>query len=410
MARDHKDVDELVLFYSGHGSDTGEWALGGSEKGANASITPWELAAKVQAIDPKTVVVVNDSCYSDKFAQRFLVAMRSKEDGRRPDIKILSGSSDTQVSWTQGASGSAYTFRLNDTYMSVWDDTPDWDAVQIAPFVIHTDKTFAFRLDDGVRRVVRFREAHAQSPTPRFQDHLVARIGTDPLSDLPNYCVADELGPQNYDRDLRLLGSAFGERDTGRLEIQTHDGEWIPVETTFWGQEALSFQVGMRADGFPSDASSAALQDPVTGLYLVRIENEHGVSDPVAIALELQTYASTHTVRFFDGVPSEWFELWHPVTPPALWTRGPTFQLLHLGLASDLVPDPKTLSDDAALWTTGPDLLATPHWGFGLLPDYRDLNTAFEQSYPEFTYYGFRVVLAEDYANGVDWTYTLQYD
>lgn len=392
------EIEELVIYYSGHGATgSGTLVMGGKSTGS-ASITAAELAAKVKAIDPLSVTLILDSCYSDSFAQAFASQMLTSEGGRRAQLRVLSSSGATEVSF--GGDGmSKYTRALNDDYLTSWGD-PAWETVEVQPVQGRT----SIRVNiAGENRTPVIREYDVlvwQTPTNRVSDFTLSRVTLQETPSKDQVCTAVDLEEQDYSRQLRIGGVAFGE-DQGRVYLQDSAGAWKEMNIVYWSDENIVFNVPLRAGGFPANGSSKDMSPQTEGIYLAQVETPAGLSDPAPILIRPQVYTQEYT----PTTEKIWAELWHPMT------ENGTVQLSDLSLSSEL--DPTWAYGEGqgnAIHQTSQGMQNTPYWAYELNAAERDLETAKDTSFPDYNYYGFRVIFGEDFESTGSWKYTLVYD
>jgi len=397
-ARPEGSIDELVIYYAGHGAKkSGSWVLGKKDTGTTV-VTATELAAWIAAVPADRVTIISESCFSGAMSQSLETALRTHTSAEDMELTLIHAASSSEYSFTGGAGG---VFTVPFIYNV------------LLPFPVGSDIPWNEVGLPGPFDIVHRGEDYVQTPGRRYaipvpQPHAFVPEGRDEVA---SECVDGFLPPQTYDRELRIEGEFFGD-DRGLVLAQAIDGQWHELDIVYWSDTDIILHMPMRRDGFPSDGHSPARKDAHDGRYLVELVRlDDGATKKAVVEVTLQSYSGSWSPDYDLYDHPEWNEMWHPVTPPtAPWTEGATIQLSALYDAQqDLTPQPE-LSDIPALHQTSQTVQGTPYWGYDLFPADRDLQTAFEQSYPEFRYYGFRQVFSEDFTFELTWTFDLAYD
>jgi hypothetical protein len=222
-----------------------------------------------------------------------------------------------------------------------------------------------------------------------------------------------------------ISGKGFGE-GTGRVELRQEDGDWVVVPHRFWSPTGVAFNLPMRRDGFPANGRSPGVPDDLRepadlrglpGTYLVRVVTAEGEeSPPQPVKVEYQTYEQIWVPVTTPTDFPDWVEQWHPLTPEAIWTLGPTVQVSVTWNASsgdepDIIPeDPNVLDSDLDAPHFSWPGLPFGDWSYELGPGIRDVSVAYDQSFPEFRYYGYRIRFRDDSFPDDAWGFTLIYD
>jgi hypothetical protein len=236
-------------------------------------------------------------------------------------------------------------------------------------------------------------------------------------------CLAAWIDDHDYYRQVNLLGRGFG-AGTGIVELEQEDGDWVRVPVTYWSRTGITLNLPMRRDGFPANGtgpSVTSVEDPASraaesGRYVLRVTNaEDYTSDPEPFEVVYQVYDQKWTpVLGGDGSFPDWVELWHPFTPEALWTNGPTVQIsVAYNDSVEYAPVPRLDDLDADQdqpHLTTAALTAVGDWVYALPPAIRNLATAYDQEQPTVQYFGFRAGFPDDAVYPATWGYTLIYD
>lgn len=383
------ELGEVVVFYSGHGArGTGSLVLGDGQY-----LDLLRFADLIQDIDAERVTVILDSCFSGWWSDLFGLALQVEAGTEDVEVRVLAGSTKDEASYMTGWASHDTRDLIQHLPAGTPDDRVDWGAYQRTPLVVpYRGKTYRQSPQN----------AFTEPEVPILQDH------EHPVQEA---CVVGEVEAQSYDRRVMLFGKWFGD-DTGRVELQDPYGDWIPVPVKYWSDTAITVTLPMRRDGFPSNGVSADLGEVAAGTYALRVVRANGktsrTEDPDHVHRALQVYRNDW--QPYDGVV--WNEMWHPMTPASDDTLGATLQLSRLSLTTELEVDldDLALSDDNAIPETSVGVQGLPGWGYELLPTWRDLDTAYEQSYPEFAYFGFRAGFGDDFRATSGWRYVVAYD
>lgn len=387
-------LGEVVVSYIGHGAGgAGSWVFGDSESGT-ASLSIYDTAKLLRDIDAERITFVVDACHSGHWVEDLGDALQLYEKTEDVEVRVLSSAAKGE-SAVLGSPTALYTWKLfTGLPAGTAEDKVDWGAVAIAPI--------SARLRGGV--------TNTQTPKNGFTEPRLP-ILTDRTDDVSGACVVGSIDSQAYDRRIMVSGQWFGD-DAGKVELQSEDGTWKPIDVVYWSDTGISARLPMRKDGYPSDGHSPDAED-AAGRYALRVVRSDGKQsrdeDLDQVHVELQVYSNDFAP--YDGVL--WNEMWHPWSPAASWTQGGTVQLSRVSLRdaeleTDL--DRLRLSDTPAMHETSPGIQALAGWGYDLFPMPRDLTTAYDQRQPDTSYFGFQTVFGEDFSDTRAWRYELAYD
>jgi hypothetical protein len=399
-------LEELVVVYSGHGlQQGGTLAFGG--RTLHGTLSASQLVNALANVEARKLTIVLASCYSGQLAESLPAALKAA-GLKETAIVVQASTQPGDKAWIEKeGGGSAFMRRLFDQVAQTDPGEPiPWKDLVVPKFNADTL--------DGV---------HPQEPVPRSQPRCVPEI-LHMLHPERQECLASWIHPQDYDRNVTLFGLGFG-GSVGRVEMEQEDGDWVTVPVSYWSDEAIMLNLPMRRDGFPANGvgpSVADVEPPGSnwtsdGRYVVRVTPADGESsDPEPVEVVYQVYEQLWTPTVFYGWDfPDWVELWHPLTPEALWTNGPTMQLSEAWNAStQSSPIPLHLSvldfDVDQAHVTSPQLLGVGSWSYDLPPALRNLATAYDQSLPSYQYWGFRAAFPDDDVTPDTWGFTLVYD
>jgi hypothetical protein len=398
-------LEELVVVYSGHGlAQGGTWAFGTTTVQGTLSVS--QLVDVLADVDARKLTIVLASCYSGQLAQSLPAALKAA-GLKETDIVVQASTQPGDKAWIERTGGgSAFMRRL-------FDQVAQTDAGEPIPWKDLVVPKFNADTIIGSR---------PQEPVPRHQARCVPEI-LHMLHPERQECLATWIHAQDYDRNVTLFGLGFGE-SVGRVEMEQEDGDWVTVPVSYWSDEAILLNLPMRRDGFPANGvgpTVAYVEPPGSnwvsdGRYVVRVTPADGESsDPEPVEVVYQVHEQLWTPTVYDWDFPDWIELWHPLTPEALWTNGPTMQLSEAWNASiEGSPIPPLLSvldfDQDQAHVTSPQLLSVGPWSYDLPPGLRNLATAYDQSLPSYQYWGFRASFPDDDVIPNTWGFTLIYD
>jgi hypothetical protein len=399
-------LEELVVVYSGHGlQQGGTWAFG--TRTVQGTLGQAQLVAALAGIETRKLTVILGSCYSGQLAQGLPAALKAA-GMKETAIAVHAATQPDQKAWIEKdrPRGSAYMRRLFSTVAGTDPGEPiPWKELAVSEFNADTLV--------GLRR---------QEPTHGLKPRCIPEI-LHMLHPERQECLATWIHAQDYDRNVTLFGLGFGET-IGRVEMEQEDGDWVTVPVSYWSDEAIMLNLPMRRDGFPASGqgpSVSTVEPPGSnwgggGRYVVRVTPAEGESsDPEPVELVYQVYEQQWTPVVDGWDFPDWVEMWHPLTPEALWTNGPTVQLSKAWNASiEGSPVPPLLTvldfDQDQAHVTSHQLLSVGTWSYDLPPALRDLATAYDQSLPGYQYWGFRLAFPDDDVIPNTWGFTLIYD
>ena len=403
--------DELLVVIAAHYADWGKIVLGDDENAV--AVGPLELVGVLSQVKADRVTIVLDICSAGRIARRLPDDFKTFGVDET-EVFVLAASGADESSWvSDGPAGTTFGDAVYDSLRDtdLAEDLP-WQSLDLPRLV--TDHP------DGPK---------AQTPETATLERCIPEITLQSNPTEAGACQAgwldmtegDDATPsRDYGREIRLRGS-FGS-GTGRVELQQALGNWVTVPHVFWSDDVVLFQMPMRRDGFPASGFSpdlGVLEAPADarvedGKYLVRVVNaEEATSAPQAVKVVPQVY---EMAPFAIEPTAEWFEQWHPFTPPALYTQGPTI-LLSVTWSPDLGDDPLDEEGlafdhvDDAPHITDLALAAAGNWTYDLAPGVLDPATAYADA-AGFSYFGYRVRFADepDNAQSQQWRFTLVYD
>lgn len=443
------DLGQLDIFYMGHGAQ-GLWVLGGDPEGYSPTIQLDDIAEELEGISVEKLNIVVDSCHSGAWAASLDAKTSPTLDGA--DVKVLASCSPTEKSG-YGADGSRFTEGLMDLLVAQPKDEPfDYNSV-VVPQMQYKARTAA-----GIVDTTQSPENHVAPP-----ENPIIYLADHP--DQRKECqVAAVVDLNNYERKVTLRGVGFGDTE-GFIGLYRWDfdassglgleqrfplGAELILDVVYWSDNAITFTVPMRSQGFPSDAdkldlkieaerfSAPSLTYRQIGRYFVQVTTADGKKSADYRELSQANYAS-YAPQFVHVQPQvetqewtpdytsmtsvEWNEMWLSMTPASQ----------SLGQASVLVSDMRLVGngEDAfptmAWGWTWPELAEFPRansehttgfqaqsyydtWTYELAAGERNLDTAYIQSAPEFNYWGFRQLFAAEWQGTATWKYTLVYD
>lgn len=401
-------LEELVIVYAGHGVERGgAWGLGDTVENLTGFVTEADLIRELRSAEVDRLTIVALSCHSGQLRD---LPRALKDAGLTATDLVVHAASGNEAWIPRDNAGSAYGRALYDAVAhTLPGEDIAWEGVAVGPLTTVTSV--------GPR---------TQTPERAVQERCEPEIGlaTYPAEGgcfaawLDMTDTADSDPSQDYGREAMLRGRGFGAA-TGALELQQEGGAWVRVPHRFWGPEGIAFNLPMRRDGFPSTGTAPdvpdALEAPadrrgLPGTYLVRVVTAEGrVSPPQPVHVVAQVYDQVWTPYVVAGDFPDWVEQWHPLTPEALWTNGPTIQLssTYDGTRAPAIDSALDFDQDQPHQTTLPPVGS---WFYELPPALRDLSSAYDQRGPEFQYWGYRARFPDDAVAPIPWGFVLIYD
>ncbi len=435
-----EELDQLDIFYSGHGAP-GIWVLGGDNEGYSPTIDLTDLAEELEGISATKINIIVDACHSGAWAADLDTKTSPVPDGAQ--VKVLASCKADQKSG-YNVNGSKYTEALMDLIEGQAEDAPfDYDSVVI-PRIEYKARTAS-----GIVDAVQDAENHVAPP----ENPILY------LADEEFECqVSAVLDSNNYERKITIRGAGFGATEGSisiyRWEFSNPDlttarypiGGELVLDVDYWSDNAITFFVPMRSRGIAGDPKGIATAigvdefSPVNGLhaqigrYFVQVTKADGKQSPDYRELPLDQYGpqlvhvwpQVETVNwtpdFTDKDSVEWNEMWLSMTPESqsLGTASVWISDMRLvGQGEDEFPTFPTGWQPIFLGqypvpnyahNTGAVAAGYGSWSYELVAAERNLATSNFDAYPEFNYWGFRQ-LFEDMWNGTaTWKFTLIFD
>ena len=400
-----EELSELVLFWGGHGlPDGGTLAMG--ETTVTDRLTQADLVAALEDAKVDKLVVILASCHSGQLADSLPGALKAA-GMEHTEVIVHAATRGAEPAWVERRRpwGSAFGRRLHQAVAA----TPaakdiDWNEITVEPVTVQTSI--------GEK---------SQTPVKGRLERVIPKItvSSHPFTEVCYAGWLDQNDPdfdpsRDYGRGAMISGLGFGSA-TGSVEMQQMDGDWVRVPHTFWSDEGISLNLPMRRDGFPANRwSEWPSEERTRGEYRVRIVSAEGrESEPRHVKFDYQVYEQIWTS---SGPNTPWMEMWFPLTPDSLSTNGPTVQLSQTWNAStgtSPIPPGGEIwdldADQDQQHVTAPGVGGPVGWSYEIPPSIRGA-TAYDQSFPDFRYWGFRARFALDDNLSDPWGFTLIYD
>ncbi len=310
-------IDELVVYYHGHGWKHGGWILGAAGEHV---FLPDELAALIKPLDTDEVTIIGDHCYSGKVGDEIDEIWKNAgiEDKH---VHVLSSASATQKASVKAGGGPFTQALMPQLAAQTPGERVPWETFEVPELEV-------VGWIPGTKKETLYPQT--------AQTRVVAIPVIDEYQDPETKeCWVGHITSQQYDRRINLRGHGFG-KDKGTVQMQDPYDAWLDIKVDYWRDDAITIYVPMRSDGFPHDDRSGfvALATP-NGHYNVRVTRPDGIQSKTLqghyhfIHIVLQEYWQDWRANFPDMVEDppgyRWVEMWHHLTdePPEV-TKGPT--------------------------------------------------------------------------------------
>lgn len=440
-ARD--DVYQIDFFYLGHGA-AGVWLLGGDNEEWTPAIAVEDIAARLEGTTAAQINVSVDSCHAALWANDLDAKTSPSFDGANVRVLAASGANQEAI---YGEAGSSFTEEV----LVQLEGQPEDRAFDYAAVAVPRIE-YQVTTPSGLANKAQDPESFVAPP----EDPLLF------LGDEANECqvvgVLPNAWPDGYERRVTVRGAGFGDaRGTVHLhewDLGSFDdfGAWAvglahQPEIVLWSETAITFRVPMGSRGFPGDPEGldavvagenypAVLSafDHQIGRYYVQVETADGRRSPdyrdgwtlrreeyrpQLVHVWPQVLQADWTPDYSNMTSVDWNEMWHPMAPASMFLGAPTVLVSDMRLVSEMdemgntidwAPYPYMVRDDSSAHTTGTQAQALGGWTYELAADLRDLATANDQRNPDITYWGFRQLFDDGWAETPTWRFTLAYD